>query len=81
MAMDYCSKCGKEMTVTTEDREETSISALVITVRWDGGTKPEMVELLKKNLGRYLPVDKKAPGAVFQFCYECCLNALMGLDY
>ena len=73
-----CTKCKKNMTVQTDTREIT-IQGLQITLEWGMDTDKEMVELIKKNLGKYAPADSSTH-YILNLCYECWIDSLLLRD-
>ena len=73
-----CSKCGKEMEMMVGHARGTWIAALQIKVSWGEEIYPEMVEMIRASLGKYAPPEGETR-VEFNFCYECYLDALMGV--
>lgn len=75
--MEYCYKCGKNLTFTMGDGTECTVAGLSLTVSWEDGGNPEAAEHLKANLGRYAPEDEEVKSMNFKFCFECQMDSLM----
>jgi len=66
--MEYCDKCGKEMT----DSSSESGSALIGVAVQFTTSKEFGRAFAQKQLGKY-ELNKK-----YQFCWECLLDSLFG---
>lgn len=64
-----CSKCDKEM--STSDDTFTVISARISLVYSDSIPQNHK-ELIERQSGKYVKKGK------LNFCYECCIDALIG---
>ena len=77
--MKNCAKCGKALTISGGEHDGWSIVGMQILVSWKADTPPTMTEHIKRNLGKYAPQDESVTEVEFQFCYECWIDAMMGV--
>ena len=73
--MKICSKCGKVMTALPPS--ELTLCAIEVKLDW-GLASHQGAELTRASLGKYAPPEGET-SVEFNFCYECYLDALMGV--
>ena len=71
--MTSCFKCGQSLTTIAPDGHETTVVALYAIVQ-NLIARPNV----REQLGKYNPPDD-VDKVEFSFCYECCLDVLMGV--